>query len=98
VLNKRTYLSAIAVFLVKQEKRSNEMPDNAYPLVEDITGRVSNHPEYSDHAKLFQITDEASGLRARTAWSKAGRWAAAAGGNIKTMMNGAPMSCGFRAA
>ncbi|PJB73596.1 MAG: amino acid dehydrogenase [Alphaproteobacteria bacterium CG_4_9_14_3_um_filter_47_13] len=37
------------------------------PVVEDITAQVSSHPEFSNHMKVFQITDEASGLKARIA-------------------------------
>lgn len=35
------------------------------PIVEDITAQAASHPEYSGHARLFLITDSASGLNAK---------------------------------
>ena len=35
------------------------------PVVEDVTEAMKSHPEYSDHTKVFQVTDEDSGLEAR---------------------------------
>lgn len=35
------------------------------PVVEDVTDMLKSHPEYSNHEKVFQVTDEDSGLMAR---------------------------------
>lgn len=35
------------------------------PVVKDITSETVTHPEYSAHEKVFLITDEASGLKAK---------------------------------
>ncbi len=35
------------------------------PVVEDATAAMAAHPEYSDHEKIFHITDKVSGLKAR---------------------------------
>lgn len=37
------------------------------PVIEDITAQAAEHPEYSNHEKVFLIRDKASGLNAKIA-------------------------------
>lgn len=41
--------------------------DSLHPVVQDITDKSKSHPEYSNHVKIFLITDAQSGLNAKIA-------------------------------